>query len=259
MEEKFIQVGNLKIFTRIAGEGNPFLILHGWGASIESWDKVQKKLSENFQVFVLDFPGFGKSDLPLDAWEVQDYVKFILDFSQRLGLEKFYLLGHSFGGRVAIKFAAQFPQRIQKLILVDSAGIKLKKGYIKKIVAGIASVLSIFKIIPGFQIGRKFFYRFILRKTDYLKAIGIMKEVFKKVVAEDLTHYLEKIITPTLIVWGNRDKITPIKGAYLMREKIKISELEVLNCAHCPHLDAPTDLVKLILDFVNPVRKNRTF
>ena len=142
MEEKFLQVNGLKIFTRITGKGDPFLILHGWGASSRSWIKIQEKLSENFKVFSLDFPGFGKSDLPPKEWEVQDYVKLIVEYAEKIGIEKFYLLGHSFGGRVSIKLTSQFPEKINKLILVDAAGIKVKSRIKIKLMKAIASSFS---------------------------------------------------------------------------------------------------------------------
>jgi len=250
MIEKNIEINGIKTFTRIAGQGSPFLILHGWGASTESWKKVQKKLSEKFQVFVLDFPGFGRSDLPPVAWDVQDYVRFVLDFAKEMGLEKFCLLGHSFGGRVAIKLAAQFPQKIEKLILVDTAGVKVKKTFTKKLLVFLAPFSGVFRVIPGFQIGRKVFYKFILRKTDYLKATGVMKETFKKVIDEDITPFFGKITVPTFIVWGEKDKITPLRDAYLMKAKIRDSELKIFDCGHCPHYEAPNLLAKTILDFV---------
>jgi len=250
MIEKNIEINGIKIFTRIAGEGDPFLILHGWGASTDSWTGIQERLSKNFQVILLDFPGFGKSDFPPKAWGVQDYCEFILDFTEKMELEKFHLLGHSFGGRVCIKLAAQFPEKIKKLILVDSAGIESEKGMSIKVRTRLASLMGIFKAVPGFKIGRKFYYKFMIRNTDYFKAMGIMKEVFKKVIAEDLTSWLGKISVPTLIIWGKRDKSTPIKHGYLMEEKIRNSELKIFDTGHSPHLLEPELLLKEILDFL---------
>ncbi|MEA3453092.1 MAG: alpha/beta hydrolase [Patescibacteria group bacterium] len=250
MEEKFLQVKGLKIFTRITGKGDPFLILHGWGASSRSWIKIQEKLSENFKVFSLDFPGFGKSDLPPKAWEVQDYVELIIEYAEKIGIQKFYLLGHSFGGRVSIKLTAQLPEKINKLILVDAAGIRVKSGIKIKLMKVAISFLSIFKIVPGFQLGKKIFYKFVLRSTDYLKVRGVMKETFIKVIEEDLMPYLSKISVPSLVIWGRRDRLVPLKDGYLMNKEIKSSELKIFNCDHCPHLETPELLVETILDFL---------
>jgi len=249
--ERFLQVGNLKIFTRIAGEGSPFLILHGWGRGHISWIEVQDKLSKYFQVITLDLPGFGKSAMPPKGWEVSDYARFVSEFVKELNIDKFYLLGHSFGGSIAIKLSAQSPQKIRKLILVDSAGIRPKTSFFKKILAPVISIFKIFFFLPGYGLLRKGFYKFILKSTDYLNAKGVMKETFKKVVAEDLSSRFSEINLSTLIVWGKKDKMTSIKDAYLMKQRIKDSELKIFDCEHCPHKEKPDFLIKAILDFLN--------
>lgn len=252
MEEKFIDINGIKTFTRIGGAGTPFLILHGWGGSADSWLKVQENLARNLQVFVLDLPGFGKSGLPPRPWDVQDYMEFVLDFLESYNIRQYYLLGHSFGGRISIKLSAQFPDRVIKLILVDSAGPQpTKKKFWKKVLPSIASFVSIFSSWPGFQLFRRFFYQFIIRSTDYLKAMGVMKETFLKVISEDLTSCLEKIKVRTLIVWGARDKITPLKDGRFMNSRIQHSDLVILPCNHNPHLEIPEDLSRKILDFLN--------
>ncbi|MBU3964604.1 alpha/beta hydrolase [Patescibacteria group bacterium] len=252
MEEKFVDINGIKTFTRIGGTGTPFLILHGWGGSSDSWFKVQKILAKNFQVFVLDLPGFGKSGSPPRPWDVQDYMEFVLDFLETYNIKQYYLLGHSFGGRISIKLSAQFSDSIIKLMLVDSAGAQpIKKKFFKRILSSIASFVSIFSFLPGFKLFRRFFYRFIIRSTDYLKVMGVMKETFLKVISEDLSPYLEKIKAKTMIVWGERDRITPLRDGHFMNSKIQHSDLVILPCNHNPHIEIPEDLSKRILDFLN--------
>jgi pimeloyl-ACP methyl ester carboxylesterase len=149
MEEKTLEINGIRIFVRIKGQGEPLLILHGWGIGLSSWVDVQDELSKYFQVITLDLPGFGKSDFPPKGWEVGDYVQFVLDFADLLGIDKFYLMGQSFGGRICIKLAAQYPERVMKLILVDSAGIKHKRTLIKKLCHFVASILNPFSNLPG--------------------------------------------------------------------------------------------------------------
>jgi pimeloyl-ACP methyl ester carboxylesterase len=246
MKEQFLQINGLKVFTRIAGKGKPFLILHGWGAGQSSWNKVQDILAEHFQVIALDLPGFGKSQNTPKGWYLQDYINFLLDFLNYLKVEQFYLLGHSFGGRIAIKLSVQFSKKIEKMILVDAAGIKGRRDFI----INSAQKIRHFSFLPGYNFLRKIFYKFIFRNTEYLAEQGSKKETHQKVVAEDLAPFLEKITIPTLIVWGKKDKITPLKGARLMKEKIKNSSFELLPCRHSPHREAPEELVQKILQFL---------
>jgi len=129
MTEEEILINGIKVNYKIAGEGPAILVLHGWGGSSDSWLAFQGILAEKgYKVVVLDFPGFGKSVTPPQPWNLDDYTSFVLDFAEKLGLEQFFLVGHSFGGRISIKFVIKHPQKVKKLILCDSAGVKPKPG-----------------------------------------------------------------------------------------------------------------------------------
>ena len=130
MREEKISINDLNINYKIAGSGPAVLILHGWGGSSDSWEKIQKILSErNYSIICPDLPGFGKSQTPLSPWTLQDYIHFVLKFAENLHLNSFYLIGHSFGGRIAVKMAVNHSSMIKKLILCDPAGIKIKPGF----------------------------------------------------------------------------------------------------------------------------------
>ena len=251
MKEKIIQVGDIKVFTRIAGQGNPFLILHGWPATADSWLKVQEKLSPNFTVYVIDMPGFGRSESPKEAWGLDEYCNFVLEFLKEEKLEKVYLLGHSFGGRIAIKLAVKHPEKIIDLILVAAAGVKHKfdlKTNLGKFLAFMTKRITFLYNSPFL---RDLFYRKILRRTDYLKAKGIMKEIFKEVLKEDLAPYFSRILSRTLLVWGNNDKFTPLKDGVKMSNCIPNSKLEIIPSAgHTPHLLKSGELVGIINKFI---------
>jgi pimeloyl-ACP methyl ester carboxylesterase len=223
------------------------IILHGWQSSQERWEKVKKEIKkEGIDVIVPDLPGF-KTETELDnPWNLNDYVGWFKEFSQHK--RNFFLLGHSFGGRIAIKFSTKYPNKIKGLILVSSAGIKPKKSFLVSIFLPILKKLS---FLPGYQFFREFFYKYILRKTDYLKVKGVMKETFKKIIEQDLSPELSKIKVPTLIIWGRNDKSTPLSDAYLIKEKIKNSKLEILeNVSHAPHLEIPEKLSQTIIEFL---------
>lgn len=251
MKEEKILIDGVEINFKIDGEGKPFLILHGWGKGSDSWIEVQKLISgQGYQVIIPDFPGFGKSQPSQKAWGVDDYVEWLKDFTISLGIEKFFLLGHSFGGRVAIKFAAKYPEKILNLILYEAAGIKHKTPSLL-IFFLISKVGNIFSFLPFYSSFRKIFYRYIVRKKDYLEAKGAMKDTFSKVIGENLIPYLPKISMPTLIIWGAKDRITPLADANLMKKEIPNSELQVIpEMGHAFHHQNPEKLTQAILQYL---------
>ncbi len=256
MTEKKTIINGLEINYKIAGEGPAILVLHGWGGASDSWVEVQEILAQKgYKVICPDFPGFGKTPPPIDPWDVGDYANLILNFTQKLGLDNFFLLGHSFGGRISIKFVTQYPDKIKILILCASAGIKPKPG-LKTIIifwlAKIGNVIFAPKYLRRFKDSVRNFFYFSLRNRDYVKANGVMRKTIKKVLAEDLLPDLSKIKTKTLIVWGKIDKMVPLKYGYIFKEKIENSELEVLpKIGHSPHLEIPRKLAEIVSEFLN--------
>jgi len=257
MHEEKILIDGLKINYKIAGQGPAILILHGWGGSSDSWISVQEILAkEGFKVICPDFPGFGKSETPFEPWGVKEYSKFVLNLTKILELQKFFLLGHSFGGRVAIKFSVLYPEKIKSLILCNSAGIKQKWGFREKFIFRLSKLgNAIFTFPPLKRFKNKFrnlFYIF-LRHKDYAKVEGTMRKIFKKVLTEDLLKDLPRIKTRTLIIWGEFDKLVPVKYAHTFKEKIENSKLEILlKIGHSPHLEVPEKLAKIIIQFLRP-------
>src|SRR5688572_6310287 len=120
-----MQVQNLNLNVEVNGEGDPVVLLHGWGGSVDSMRPTAQLLSQSgFKAYVLDLPGFGKSQLPPQAWDVPRYAAFVLDYLDTAGLEKVHLIGHSFGGRISLVMGAEYPDRVNKIVLVDSAGVR---------------------------------------------------------------------------------------------------------------------------------------
>jgi pimeloyl-ACP methyl ester carboxylesterase len=253
IEERKLQVLGIETNYKIAGEGTPLLILHGWGGSSDSWQNVIEILEKKkIKLIVPDFPGFGKSKTPPIPWTLQNFVDWLKVFLENLKIDKFFLLGHSFGGRVAIKFSLNFPEKIKALILVDSAGIKQKWGPKETLIfylALLGNAIFAKSFLRRFKDkARNLFYRFF-RDRDYGKAKKEMKETMKRVICEDLLPVLEKIKTKTFIVWGEKDNIVPLKYGKILKEKIKNSELIIFpNVRHSPHLEIPEELSQKLIE-----------
>lgn len=203
------------------------VILHGWGSRVERWQPLKKELEKaGFEVFLPHLPGFGKTEPPPEAWGIGDYAAWI---KERLP-KNYFLVGHSFGGRIAIKLASEKPEGLKKLILIDSAGIRPKKTLKHFIFLFLAKIGKLFFLIPPFlfcrNLARKVLYQ-LAGERDYYQAKGVMRETLKKVIREDLRGDLKKIKVPTLILWGAKDKMTPLVDGKLMNSLIVNSYLKV--------------------------------
>lgn len=230
---------------------NSILILHGWGSCAKNWQRVKEGLEQRgCKVFLPDLPGFGENPPLSQAWSIDDYVEWVNDFCEKQNLSQFFLLGHSFGGSVATKFALKFSQEIKKLILVDPALLRVK-DIKKQIIAKISKILKVFSFLPFYSLMRRAFYKFIV-KSDYLDIEGPMRETretYLKVIKEDLSNRLADISVPTVIIWGKKDKVTPLKDAYFIKEKITGAELKILpDVYHNPQTENPELLAEIVLE-----------
>lgn len=255
MTENKLLINNLGVNYKIAGEGPAILILHGWGGSSDSWRAVQEILArKGYSVVVPDFPGFGKSVPPPSPWTVGDYMEWLVKLISEVEIkEPFFLLGHSFGGRIAIKFSIKYPDKVRKLILCDSAGIKPKMGPKALLIFWIARIgNAIFtpKHLERFKDSLRNLFYIFLRNRDYVKAKGVMKDTIVKVLEEDLLPELSSIKKETLLVWGEADKMVPLRDGRMFNEKIAGSTLKILpKIGHSPHLEVPEELSEIISSF----------
>jgi len=239
----------------------PFLVfLHGWQRSLGDFRLIGENLkSAGYNVLLLDLPGFGQSSLPLEPWTIGDYADFLkeflekllkLDFNNYQSSPSIILIGHSFGGRIAIKFTAKYPQIVKKLILIASGGVKNKstKNLIYKIIAKIFK--NIFKIL-----GLSKLYIFLasnFSSPDYFQAQGVMKQIFINAINEDLVFQAQKIKAPTLIIWGQEDEQLPVKDAFILQNAIEGSRCEIFKDAgHFLFLEKEDEFLKVISQFIN--------
>ena len=241
-----IEVDGYNVCYQITGSGNETaVILQGWGTHLGMYDSVAAAINEKYRVVQLDLPGFGSSDEPREAWDVDAFADFFCKFAEALEIKDVILIGHSYGGRMIIKLASRekLPFSIRKIVLIDSAGIMPKRSMKQKIkvrwykiVKKIVNIRLVYALFPEVVED----WRSRQGSADYRNASPMMRKCLVMAVNEDLTHLLPKIKQETLLIWGDRDTATPLADAKIMEEQISGAGLVVLQGAgHFSFLDSP--------------------
>jgi pimeloyl-ACP methyl ester carboxylesterase len=238
------------------------IILHGWAIDRNNeskWSEFRKLLESragstgiDLKTVFLPLPGLTTK---LDkAWTLDDYATWLKEQVDDLKNEneELLLLGHSFGGQLAIRFIAKNPNNISRLILLDSSGIKdwSVRAVLKRSVFG--GLASFGKTIFGDnQFMKKVLYK-LAREKDYHQADEIQKETMKNVLNDEIVDDLDKVTCSTLIVWGENDQTTPLKNAKFLNEKITSSELSIIdNARHSPQFTHVAETTDVISNFIN--------
>lgn len=249
----FIEVDGLRVFYKVEGEGEAVVLLHGWGGQTVSLKPVFDCLVSDYKAYALDLPGFGNSDLPPCPWGADDYALFVSALFTKLGVAKASIIAHSFGGRIAIVLAAKHPEKVDKLILVDSAGIKPRrtfKYHVRVSIAKIGKLLFSRRLFGAFGEKVRNAISRLVGSKDYQDA-GEMRRTFVKIVNEDLKPLLPKIRASTLLVWGEKDTATPIAHAKIMEKEIGDAGLVVLqNAGHFSYLDSYPQFCRIVSRFL---------
>lgn len=251
-----IVIDNYNINYRVTGDsGDTIVILQGWGTGLDIYNKMAELLSTSYRVVQLDFPGFGGSDEPREAWGVDDFADFVIAFFSKLGIDGCTLMGHSFGGRVIIKLAARenLPFTINKIVLIDSAGIMPKKSARQKLrikwykfVRKVVSVKLVYKIFHD----RVDEWKSKQGSEDYRNATPIMRQCLVKAVNEDLTHLLPQIDRETLLIWGDKDTATPLEDGRTMERLMPQAGLAVISGAgHFCFLEQPVVFERILKSY----------
>lgn len=222
-------------------------ILHGWQYNTDNWKDIVEMFSKKkYDVHLLKVPGLTEK---IDReWNIEDYCDWLKDVLPKN--ERFILIGHSNGGRLATYFTYLYGDRVEKLVLIGSAGIFDRRIYpsLKRLIFGILAKLG--KKIIKHPLVEKYFY-ILVREKDYYRANSIMKKTMANLISIDLRNYLSNINIPVLIIWGKQDKTTPVFNAYIFEKGLKCSELVILDSAgHSPFATHATDVYKLIDRFI---------
>jgi len=233
-------------YTRVNAKAPTIVLLHGWGGNSQSFFPIYSAF-DDFNILSLDFCGFGQSDKPTADFTIFSYAQIVSCLLKYFNLTNTILVGHSFGGRVALILGETDKEIVSKLILIDSAGIKPR-----------FSAKRLLKIIK-YKINKKLVDH-NLRKgdclekygsVDYKKLSSIEKQVFSKIVRQDLTNFAKSTTQDTLILWGEKDKDTPLYMAKRLHKFIKNSKLFVIKGAgHFSYLDNKQTTIKIIKEFL---------
>lgn len=222
-------------------------ILHGWAYDTLKWQPFLDKLKANgIEPIILKIPGL--TDKINRPWTIDDYVNWL---DKKLEKEnKVILLGHSNGGKIALAFALKFPNKIDKLFLIDSAGIYHNDTLIRFKRAVFAKLAKAGKRITKSEFLKNILYKFA-GENDYNQANEIMKHTMQNLIKFDLTPMLTNIKTKAIIIWGKEDKITPIGDAYVFDKLLPNSDLFVINNArHSPQFTNVDEVSKIINEHI---------
>jgi pimeloyl-ACP methyl ester carboxylesterase len=249
----FLDLAGVRVHYETAGTGRPVLLLHGWGANADAMRSISDALSPDHRVVALDFPGFGESALPPKPWSVGDYAELVLALLDAVATPRTDVVGHSFGGRVGIKLAAEWPERVERLVLVDSAGIPPAGNAARRLLRAGLKVGRALLSAPGLGGLRERAESLAherLGSEDYRSA-GPLRETFVKVVSEDLRPDLPKVKAPTLLVWGEDDEATPLSDARTMEQAIPDAGLVVLpGAGHFSYAERPAQFNRIVRHFL---------
>ena len=233
IESKWIKVGEVNTHYLAGGEGSPVVLVNGGGAGTaeEDWALNLGPLSEHHRIYAPDLIGFGKTDKPKVGYTQQLLITFLEDFIAALGLDCMSLIGHSLGGGIALAVTLNQPQRVEKLVLIDSSGLSNDLAPLGKV------LLPIFKTVAR------------LKKDDIY--ISIMTGGGKGETHEVFMERLGEIKAPTLICWGGWDGYMPVKLAYQAHKRMPNSQLHIFKRGwHAPHRSRAEEFNRLVLDFL---------
>ena len=223
------------------GDGNKtIVILPGWGETRATFYHIINYFSEKYTIYIMDFPGFGKSIFPDRDLSIYDYANLIRDFMEDEKITNPILLAHSFGGRIATLITGYYKDKVEKLILIDSAGIKPRKGILKLLKQTIYKLLKKCSVLVPRKKRSLYLKRliYIFGSSDLKKLNKNMYNSFIKVVNEDLKCYYSYISTKTLLIWGRKDKSTPVRDGKYMKKHIKDSTLFIYpKAGHFSYLE----------------------
>lgn len=234
IESKLIKVGGLDVLYYTAGKGDPLVVIHGGGGDARTWLHNIEALAEKYTVFAPDLPGYGGSEAMDGRYFIPELSKFIGSFTEKLGLTKFYLMGHSLGGGIALNFALQFPDKIRKLVLISSLCLGNEIAFWVRLLSIPALIKVIGKSFMAVMKGIKWVAEqlnpanLIMEMTPAAMMVGTSISTLHHQTLV-LEQRLPEVRVPTLLVWGGKDPVVPVMQAYRAAKVIPDCRVEVFK------------------------------
>jgi pimeloyl-ACP methyl ester carboxylesterase len=269
-----VRIHGEEVAYRRGGQGPVLLLLHGIAGSSGTWLAVMRLLQDDYTVLAPDFLGHGKSAKPLGDYSLGNHASGIRDFLHMLDIERVTVVGQSFGGGVALQFAYQFPELCERLVLVDAGGLGREVSLLLRLITLPAVEYVMPVLFPRFARGWgdpvvRFLgnrgvrnaraiemwraYRSLTEHENRQAFFRTMRAVIDpggQSVSAMSRLYLAAHL-PTLIVWGEQDRIIPVAHAYQAHQAIPNSRLEIMaGVGHFPHAEEPLHFVEILRDFL---------
>ena len=237
----FKKINNVKINYKQYGKGEDVVLLHGWGQNIEMMKPLGDHLIDHYRVTIIDLPGFGLSKEPVYAYTIFDYTETVHELLDELNIHNPIMMGHSFGGRIAIVYASKY--KVNKLVLFGSPCVRHEYKSIKQSVFKALKKIKIFN--PLVNVIKKH-----VGSEDYRNASPLMRDILVKTVNQDLSENARKIKCPTLLIWGENDQAVPVSEAKELENLINDSALIVLPGTHYCYLENLNQVVNILYNFI---------
>ncbi len=249
-----ITINGLNIEYTEQGSGIPVLMLHGWGSTYKFYEKIISALSDRCRVVAVHFPGCGNSETMAEPWNLDDYCDFVLKFMDAVNLKDPIMIGHSHGGRVILKMAAEKLVNPPKIVLLDSAGLIPKKTVRQKLrlksFKTIKRVLTL-PVIKNYSGSLLEKARNHYGSADYNAAPEVLRKTLVSLVNTDLRDIVHNISCPTLLIWGEKDTDTPLESAKILESLIKDAGLCVYeNAGHFAFFEQIGKTIAILNSFI---------
>lgn len=268
-DSEYLEMDGMQIHYRIVGEGMPLVLIHGYGGNLWNWEEWMALLKDSFQVISLDLPGFGLTGPRPDGdYSTAMYVDLLDRFFDQIEVDSFYLAGNSMGGSISWQYTVKHPDRVRKLVLVNSAGYprnvggKMPLGFKILALPGAKSIIT--KVTP----------KSVMRKTiegiyaenyeveaqeveqfmDMMRRTGNRKALFDRREADQGmgSEQIKQIQCPTLIIWGDQDRLINVENAYKFEQDINDSQIIIYkNIGHVPMMEIPEQSATDLVAFLN--------